>query len=260
VIQQPSLTFEHPLNERIRTFLRTEYLFTLAKYRYNNLNSIWDSRDCIANIIELYNLIERTEFRSELLKEIERNINSLQRLTVTPSVDHIALDRVIRELEHSSEMIKNYPSRQGFFPKDSDLLNSIRQRVSIPGGTCSFDLPSFHFWLSLPLRERQECINRWVDVFEPLERALALVLNLTRQSAFPTQEVATEGAFNKALPTQTTCQLLRIFISPEFGVYPEISASKHRVNIRFITANFDQGKPMLANKEIQFDLTCCMMV
>ncbi|MFI4938696.1 MAG: cell division protein ZapD, partial [Candidatus Berkiellales bacterium] len=80
MVQQQYLTFEHPLNERIRIFLRTEHLFELVSFRFNSLNSAWDTRDCAAGIIELYNLIERTEFRSELLKEIERNINGLQRL------------------------------------------------------------------------------------------------------------------------------------------------------------------------------------
>src|ERR1700679_1097108 len=100
-VTQSFLTFEHPLNERIRTFLRAEYLFELAKYRFNNAANTWDARDCVGTIIKLYNLIERTEFRSELIKELERNINNLQRLGKTPAIDHRALDKVLKDLERS---------------------------------------------------------------------------------------------------------------------------------------------------------------
>lgn len=258
-MQAQYLTFEHPLNERTRTFLRTEYLFLLAKYRFNHLESIWDSRDCITTIVELFNLIERTEFRSELLKEIERNINNFQRLTITPSVDHRALDKVIRELEKSSETIVSHSARQGFFPKENDLLQAIRQRVSIAGGTCSFDLPAFHYWLNLPPRIRQNYINTWVEAFEPLEKALILILGLIRQSAFSSKEMAIGGMFQQTLSTQGQPQLLRVILRFDHGVYPEISANKSRVNIRFLEAQFEAGKPSMANRDIPFEFTCCTL-
>lgn len=257
--QQQFLSFEHPLNERMRTFLRTEYLFELAKFRYNNLAIEWDSRDCVNSIIELYNLIERTEFRSELLKELERNLNNLQRLSTTPSIDHRALDKVIRDLETSSESVRNYTSRQGLFPKDSDLLNSIRQRLTISGGTCSFDIPAFHFWLHLPPKTRQHYLNQWIEVLEPLEKALSLVLTLTRQSSMSTKETAAAGIFQKTLNTHTSPQLLRLVVRSEYGVYPEISANKHRVNVRFLQANFELEKNPLSTQDIPFEFTCCMM-
>lgn len=254
---QQYLTYEHPLNERIRTFLRAEYLFALAKHRLSNPASQWDAKDGVASIIELYNLIERTEFRSELLKEIERHANAMQRIAKTPSIDQRALDKVLKDLEKASDVTKSYSAKQGLFPKDSEILTGLRQRLMIPGGTCSFDLPAFHYWLHLPLKTRQSNLNQWLDVLEPLEKSLSLVLDLTRQSALPQREVATAGTFQKTLNTQTTCQLLCIVIKDNLGVYPEISASKHRVNIRFLLANFEHGKPALTQQDIPFELTCC---
>ncbi len=256
---QPTLSFEHPLNERIRTFLRAEYLFQLAKYRYNNLVSTWDAKDCVATIIELYNLMERTEFRSELSKELERHANGLQRLGKTPSIDHRALDKVLRDLEKSSEVLKGYSAKQGIFPQNCELLNGVRQRLMIPGGTCSFDLPAFHYWLHLPPKSRQSSITQWIDMLDPLERALNLVLDLTRQSSVPTRETATGGTYQKTMSAQTNCQIIRVKIRPDIGVFPEISANKHRINIRFLFANFEQGKPALATQDIPFELTCCMI-
>jgi len=255
-VAQQFLTFEHPLNERIRTFLRTEHLFQLAKYRLTNTVSPWDTRDCIAAIIELYNLIERTDFRGELLKEIERHTNGLQRLEMTPSIDRQALSKVLKELEHSIETLRCYSAKQGLSPKDSDLFNSIRQRLLIPGGTCSFDLPAFHYWLSLPPKMRQKTLNEWQEILNPLDKALSLVLELTRQSSRATRETALGGTFQKTINAQATSQLIRIAVSAEYCVYPEISANKQRINVRFLQAQFE-GKPALLTEDVPFELTCC---
>ncbi len=257
---QQTLTYEHPLTERVRTFLRAEYLFQLTKFRYNNLNSPWDARDCVANIIEVYNLVERTEFRSELSKELERHSNGLQRLAKTPSVDHKALDKVLRDLEKSADILKSYSAKQGIFPQHSELLNGVRQRLMIPGGTCSFDLPAFHYWLNLPPKNRQTSLNQWIDALDPLEKALNLVLELVRQSSIPTREMAHAGTFQKTLSQQTTCHLIRIKLRSDIGVFPEISANKHRVNVRFLFANFEQGKPALSTQDIPFELTCSVVL
>lgn len=257
--QHPPLVFEHPLNERIRTFLRAEYLFELARFRFNNPTNFWDAKDCVSTIIELYNLIERTEIRGELLKELERQINGLLRLGKTPAIDHHALEKVTQELEKSSDTLRSYSAKQGFFPKEADLLNALRQRLSIPGGTCSFDLPAFHYWLHLPGKSRQNNLHQWLSLLEPLEKSLALVLDLTRKSAMSVKEIATNGTYQKSLGTQTLCQLVRISMRSDLGMYPEISANKHRVNIRFLQLNFEQGKPALANQDVPFELACCLI-
>jgi len=238
-------------------FLRTEHLFQSAKFRFNHSNNSWDLRECVNTIIELYNLIERTEFRSELLKELERHVNSLQRLGKTPTINHQALDKVLRELETSSEILRSYSAKQGLFPKDNDLLNSIRQRLMIPGGTCSFDLPDFHYWLHLPHQDHHAFLTNWIEVLAPLEEALRLILELIRQSSLPIGETAMAGTFQKTLNAHTSCQLIRIQLETRLNVYPEISASKHRVNVRFLNAHFDQGKPTLTSQNIPFELTCC---
>ncbi|HRE32805.1 MAG TPA: cell division protein ZapD [Candidatus Berkiella sp.] len=254
---QQFLLFEHPLNERMRTFLRTEHLFQLAKYRLANIVSPWDARDCVTAIIELYNLIERTDFRGELLKEIERHTNGLQRLDMTPSVDHHALNKVLKELEYSIDTLRSYSAKQGLCPKESDLFNGIRQRLLIPGGTCSFDLPAFHYWLSLPPKTRQRTLNEWQELLTPLDKALSLVLDLTRQSCRPTREMAVAGTFQKSINAPAACQLIRIAVSAEYAAYPEISANKHRINVRFLQAQFEHGKAALWTQDIPFELTCC---
>ena len=256
MVAPQTITFEHPLNERIRTFLRTEHLFQLAKYRLNHMNSPWDSRDCVITIIDLYALIERTELRSELFKEIERHINNFQRLANTPSVDHRALEKIVGELEMSSERLMNFPSKQGLFPLECELLNSVRQRLMIPEGTCGFDIPAFHYWSNSSERNKQALILQCLEQLEPLEKTLQLVMSLTRQSKTGLRAVAEGGTFQKSLSTQGTSQLIRVHLRSDIGVFPEISANKMRVNIRFLMAS-ENAKSTLATLDVPFEMECC---
>lgn len=251
-----SLTFEHPLNERVRIFLRAEYLFQLAHYRLTHLHSTWDVRHYLETIIELYNLLERTEFRGELLKEIERQQTSLQRLSQSAAVNAQALFQTLQELTHAAEKLRSFLTMPPTAPKENELLASVRQRLPIPGGTCSFDLPAFHYWLHLPETTTPQALHAWFEHFSLLEPALSLALRLIRHSSVPQQEVASSGQFQKALHTSLPCQLIRITPAPDSGVYPETSANKHQINIRFLKTNFAQ-KPTPTAKDVPFELTCC---
>src|SRR5262249_4602723 len=133
------------------------------------------------------------------------------------------------------------------------------QRLMIPGGTCSFDLPGFHFWLHISAKNRQHHIHQWLELLEPLCKTLNLVLDLTRQSSVPVREIALGGTYQKTLNPPTSYQLVRVNLRHDLGVFPEVSANKHRVNIRFLLANFEQGKAALASADIPFELTCCMI-
>jgi len=256
-VTQSSLTYEYPLNERFRTFLRAEHLFALIKLRFHDCHSSWDARECVATIAEVYNLIERTEIRNEILKELERHTHSLERLAKTPSVNSRALGRVLANLEAASEKMKGYFDKQSFYPGEQDIFHQIRQRLSLPGGACSFDLPAFHYWLHMPVAARQYSLEKWLKLLAPMEESLGLVLELTRQSANATREVAERGSFQRSLNTQNTYQLIQVNVPMGQNVFPEISGSKHRINIRFMEAQFEDKRPNLTNQDVAFELNCC---
>ena len=39
---------------------------------------------------------------------------------------------------------------------------SIRSRISIPGGTCEFDLPAYYAWQQLDATRRRADLLQWV--------------------------------------------------------------------------------------------------
>ena len=70
--------YEQPLNERIRTFLRLEYLFNQAAYHLKR-GSEWDSRAILQCILEILAIFENTNLKSEVFKELERHSINLKR-------------------------------------------------------------------------------------------------------------------------------------------------------------------------------------
>ena len=65
------LIYEQPLNERVRTFLRLEFLLEQSAH-HTALSSIWDSRAAVNAILEIASLLTRGDVRTEVLKELER--------------------------------------------------------------------------------------------------------------------------------------------------------------------------------------------
>ena len=99
--EQPSaewLIYEQPLNERVRIFLRLEFLLEQAAH-HAALSSIWDSRAAVGSVLEIVSLLTRGDVRTEVLKELERCGILLQRLKGSPEVDNARLQTVLADLE-----------------------------------------------------------------------------------------------------------------------------------------------------------------
>lgn len=251
------LTFEHPLNERIRTFLRLEHLFERFDYfaaQYDPLTT----RVAIEALLDIIAVTARADVKNELLKELERNLATLQGLARQPGVDPETLQRVLRDLETAISGIQRVPGPIGQTARMDEFLKSVAQRSAIPGGTCSFDLPHFHHWLVQPPDQRQRRLEHWLQDLRPAEVAIRLMLSLARGSATPRQVVAPSGFFQEALDAQIPAQMLRVCLNGTRALYPEISGHKNRFSIRFMTIE-TAGRVAQAHSDIPFRLTCCVL-
>src|ERR1041384_5001085 len=81
-----SLVFEQPLNERMRTFLRVDFLYNQALY-HNEMASQWGSRAAMSCLLDVLAIATRGDIRSDVLKELERQINTLNAFQSKPGVD-----------------------------------------------------------------------------------------------------------------------------------------------------------------------------
>src|SRR5690348_18350316 len=84
--ESESLIFEQPLNERMRTFLRLDYLYNQALY-HNEKASQWGSRAAVASLLDILAISTRGDVRSDVLKELERHIGMLTEFQDKAGVD-----------------------------------------------------------------------------------------------------------------------------------------------------------------------------
>ena len=66
----------------------------------------------------------------------------------------------------------------------NELLKNVTQRTSIPGGSCSFDLPGFHYWLEQAPPQQRNDLEKWSASFSDIRHAIELVLRFIRQSIY----------------------------------------------------------------------------
>ena len=249
--------YEYPVNERSRVFLRLEHLFQQADF-YLQGDSVWDSRAVMSTLIDIIAVFSRPDIKSELIKELERHATSLGRITGNPNVDQGRLSELVDEIGSVTQALHGSRGQIGAILRKHEFLNCITQRNAIPGGTCDFDLPIFHHWLGLTAEQRRQDLTHWLDVFALANKAIELILNLTRHSGKPTRECAEKGFFQRSLNANLPVQLIRVAIPADNPAYPEISGGKHRFSIRFMSLGAERGAHKTED-DINFDLTCCIL-
>ena len=82
--QLAPVVYEQPLNERMRTFLRLEFLYTQATY-HSELQNAWSTRAAVSSLLEILAITARGDSRSDVLKELERHVNVLKEYQSRPA-------------------------------------------------------------------------------------------------------------------------------------------------------------------------------
>lgn len=248
--------YEQPLNERARSCLRLEHLFS-ALHKGLEGETEWDSREALCSMIEIGDLLSRTDIKGELIKELERVQTKLSSLRSNPAVDKGALEDAISEVAPLIGTMKQSNCQPGSALRNDELVTQFRQRVTIPGGTCSFDLPAFHFWLQQDSRIRAESLRRWGADLEIVSTSVDKILSLIRGSTPGKTVLGQTGFFQSKIETSYECQLIRISIADKLGVFPEISGGKHRFTVRFMCQLETHSRPEQVDRDIEFKLQCC---
>ncbi|MCG7927983.1 MAG: cell division protein ZapD [Candidatus Thiodiazotropha taylori] len=248
--------YEHPLNERIRTFLRLEHLFMQVDH-FRPLADIWSNRAAIEGLLSIMSVFGRSDLKTEILKELERHVSNLERVRQQPGVNMQALGLVLDDLEQAIHQVYRMDGQIARNLRSNEFLTAIMQRSSIPGGGCNFDLPQYHRWLNQPHEVRQDQMSEWMHELHPVREAVVLLLNLVRGSNLPSEETAQQGFFQKSLEPSSPAQLVRVGLPRHTNVFTEISGNKHRFSIRFLES-IDTGKPTQSKQDIPFQLTTCI--
>ncbi len=250
------IVFEQPLNERLRTFLRIDFLYNQALFHNQGQNQ-WGSRAAVGSLLDIIAITSRSDTRAEALKELERQLAMLNEFQSRPGVDAARLRTVISNLLRLRATLLAAGAQYLQPLRDSDFLSAIKHRSAIPGGTCEFDLPDFYYWLSQPAPLRAETFGAWLGMLRPLCDAISELLWLVRQSGRPRTEAARGGVFHITFERENPVQLLRIGVPAALGLYPEISGSQHRSSVRFVTWGGPTERARQVETDVDFELTCC---
>lgn len=247
------ITYEYPLNERIRTLLRLEDLFEKCAH-FVRYDGPLEHHACLTTIFEIIE-VTRPDLKVDLMQELERQRQTLMGFRNNPAISEDALAGALYEIEQANAALLAMAGKIGQHLRDNEWLMSIKSRAAIPGGLCEFDLPSYHFWLHRPAENRRQDLESWVRPILPIRDALAIVLRLLRASGRPERHLAQRGAF-QLMQSGRTAQMLRLRVASGEPFIPEISANKYAINIRFTTPDGDL-RPRQSEHDVEFDLTFC---
>jgi len=252
-----AITYEFPLNERIRVFIRLELLFQQFSH-FSTGGTVADKRAAIIVLLDIMSIFRRNDLKSEILKELDRNAKTLKKIAKSQDVDSDKLQSLLAELALISKNLYAMTGKVGINVMESDLFQSIAQRSSIPGGTCSFDLPEYHFWLEQDEAVRIKDLELWSRPFKDIRTGIDLILNFIRNSTAPTQELAEAGFYQFSLDRSQPYQLLKVSVDKSISCFAEISGGKHRCTIRFMTPATGGERSIQSPDDIPFELTSCI--
>lgn len=235
------IVYELPLHERVRLYLRLEFLF--AQYAHHRSDtSEYGLRAGLHALQDILTVMGRSDLKNELIRELQ--------------------DRQLAAEPHEEAWVEGIQALQnlpwhfaGTGLRENDFLTSLQSRLAIAGGSCGFDLPQYHHWLNTYNHAPPTQLDRWFAQIEPIGRAISLYLSLLRNQGSAEAKMAQNGALLYT-PSQNYL-LLRVLLPMSEPVYPEISAGRHRYHLRFMQPAFEGGRSLQVLRDVPFLLHCC---
>jgi cell division protein ZapD len=248
--------YEQPINERMRTLMRLEFLYQQMLY-HSELETDWATRAATSSLLEIIAILTRGDVRSDVHKELNHQIEGLQRFQSQPGVDARQLEALIANLVACRNELDAVGTHFLQPLKDCEFLSSIKHRSAIPGGTCEFDLPEYSHWLRQPFARRQEDLVGWLGIIRPLCDAVIELLWLIRECAQPVAKVAINGMYQHRVQKHENGRLLRVSLPDNSQLYPEISGSHHHFTVRFLEWSTIDSRAVQAAYDVDFHISIC---
>ena len=161
-----------------------------------------------------------------------------------PGVDTGRLRAVLSNLERLRTELNSAGALFMQRLRDSEFLNAIKHRSTIPGGTCEFDLPDYRHWLDQPFAVRSARLRR-VDGDDPAavrrrhRAAVADARGRRGRDRRPPSAATSSSRSSATIPVSccaSRCRRART-------CFPEISGSHHRCSIRFLRWTDANARP-----------------
>ena len=248
--------YEQPLNERMRTFMRLEFLYQQTLYNAEQ-TADWSTRAATSGLLDILTILSRGDVRADVLKELDHQLKTLERFQSQPEVDTKALGALIGNLNSSRKELQSIGAQYLNDLRENEFLSAIKHRSAIPGGTCEFDLPEFSHWLRQPHNRRQEDLSGWISVVRPVCDAVVELLWLVREIAEPLERLAISGMYQHTMPKDIQCQILRVLLPAGSPLFPEISGGHRRFTVRFLEWSTVDQRAVQTGHDVNFRISIC---
>jgi len=247
------ISYEFPLNERIRTLLRLEALYERMRF-FTGKDQPLEHHAALLALFEILDVAGRADLKSEMMQELERQKQTLSALRSNPAISETALTGILEDIDRAISELFQTSGKTGQELRENDWLMGIKQRSAIPGGVCEFDLPSYHYWLHQAPQTRRQDLQTWLAPFLAMEDGVGIILRILRESGRTSQQLGTQGIYQQMMGGRVA-QLLRLRLEDRYECVPEVSANKYALNVRFTLTGDAQRR--VAQFDIPFELTFC---
>ncbi|MFW5431977.1 MAG: cell division protein ZapD [Methylophilaceae bacterium] len=251
-------SYEFPFNERLRALLRLEDLFKKVLLSID-AGQQHDHHSALMLLLQMLDLIERADIKVDIVHELDRQAMAMQSLLGNPNISEEVLNKTIKEIEDCAIKIRADNTRVGHTLRENEWLMSIKQRAGIPGGVCQFDLPSYHYWLKLDESRRTSDFNTWLAKLLPMYEGIKIILHILRGSELTNEYTAKNGFYQQMLGSGKPAQMVKIVLLDDCSYFPEVSANKYAINVRFNSMDFVQ-KPKQCDHDVNFKMTLCNLM
>ncbi len=253
------ITFEFPLNERFRTFLRIENLLHRWQY-YLRSTTKEDHHTAILTLLDIYDFSFRNDVKGDLLSELARYKQALSQYFTSPDVSEEKLNQTILRLVDAYKQIEQSPKFGGNLA-DNEWLINIKSRLVVSASVCSFDMGFYYQWLQDSEQRRLNDLQEWIQPFAPMFDAVTLLLQLSRNLALTKDCVTHSYAYQQPLSGRKF-DIMRVEFANTSNYLPDFSANKHVIWLRFaapVVSVRSSAKTMqhAMQEEVAFRLGLC---
>lgn len=246
-------TYEFPLSEKVRNYLRLEHLFQQLDASLP-ADSNFKEIQFFQILFTITDMIERLDLRADFLRDLEQQEKNLRHWSAHPNVDVTALSSALESIKALSKNIK-HTNKFVAKLKDDKFLSVVRQRFITSCGATSFDLPSFYCWIGQPAKYRDKDRKEWLSQIKVVRDTVYLLLSFLREGGRYEHVESKNGYFQGNSNDKN--ELVRIKCDASTGIYPVLSGNTYRYGIKFMRLVPEQDSASSVTDKIEFDIARC---
>ena len=244
--------YEEPVQEKIRKFIKIEFLFNKLFYFKHKENKN-DNYIALLALCELYEILSRSDIKSELIREIENQNHYFKKIKEIPEANSEKLSSILEKQKVLLQLIHGIESNYLEYLENDILFKTIAKNSINP-----LQPTSVEFWLSRDIVLRENQINLWTEPLLFIKKSVDFILEVIRKSGRFEDKLAEKGFFIEKLDPKKNILLIRITLTSDLYYYPQISVGKQRLNIMFMSK--DDKNNLISHKEdVAFILTTCVL-